>query len=135
MDVQIDPKYIRASVLSVVLFIVLLTSLAGFRAGRDLAKADVTLKQVDVLMKGLDYFYNDQDRYPSATEFEDKSALGTYVSSLPVNQVTSTQCGVTLAYDTFDERAFTLSYCLPRGAGAQLPGIHKISERDIPSFR
>jgi hypothetical protein len=84
MDVQIDPKYIRASVLSVVLFIVLLTSLAGFRAGRDLAKADVTLKQVDVLMKGLDYFYNDQDRYPSATEFEDKSALGTYVSSLPV---------------------------------------------------
>jgi hypothetical protein len=135
MDIQIQPGYIRAVVLGLVLLSVVLTSTFGFRAGRDLAKSYLVVKQVAASMKALDYFYQDQDRYPSSAEFDDKSALGVYATLVPFPQVTSKDCPGTLAYDTFDERNFTLSYCITRELAGQAKGVHKITERDIPAWR
>ena len=135
MDIQIQPGYIRTAVLCLVLFLVFLTSFYGFRAGRDLAKSHLVVQQVAASMRALDYFYADQDRYPSSSEFGDQGRLGVYATLVPFPQVTSKDCPGTLAYDTFDERSFVLSYCVTREFDGQAKGVHKITERDMASWR
>lgn len=135
MEMQIQPGYIRATVLGLVVISICLTSFYGFRAGRDLAKSRLAVSQVAASMKALDYFYADQDRYPSSSEFDDRGKLGVYATLVPFPQVTSKDCPGTLAYDTFDERSFVLSYCVTRGFESQTKGIHKITERDTASWR
>lgn len=135
MDIQIQPQYIRATVILIIVFLVFLTSLFGFRAGRDLAKSTATLNTVHATLKGFDYFFDDQDRYPSSVEFEDPNTLGVYLSTIPVPEFPSKQCPITTAYDTFDERSFTLSYCLPRAIANEVAGIHTLTERDIAAWK
>lgn len=135
MDIQIQPGYVRGAVIAIILLILFLTSFFGFRAGRDLAKSTLTLQQVQGVLQGLDYFYSDQDRYPSPTEYESKGVMAWYLSPIPVPGVVSKQCPTTITYDTFDERAFTLRYCLPRATAGQAAGAHQLTERDIPAWK
>lgn len=119
----------------VILFFVSLTSFFGFRAGRDLAKSSATLELTHTTMRGLDYFFNDQDRYPSPVEFGEAESFGVYMSQIPLPSFISKQCPVTTTYDTFDERAFEFTYCLPRGLGDQAAGVHKLTERDVAIWK
>lgn len=130
MNLEIQPQYIRAAIVTFVAAVVGLTSFFGFRAGKDLARSDVTLQQIKGVVAGLNYFYADQDRYPTPQEFIAQSALGVYVAEVPVWGVASKLCPVPYVYDTFDQRSFRLTYCLPRGFGGQLPGEHMVTERD-----
>ncbi len=131
MDIQIEPNYIRNFVLSLVVFICAVVSYMGFRAGQDTAKAELTQKQVAVILAGLKNFYADQDRFPTNLEFNDKDKLGVYVSVIPVTQQTSRLCPKTISYSTFNARTFVLSYCLPKAVGGETLGVHVLTERDI----
>ncbi len=135
MDIQIQPQYVRASIIFVIIFFVFLTSLFGFRAGRDLAKSRATLNTVHTTLRGFDYFFSDQDRYPSPVEFLDPNILGVYLSPVPGPNFASKQCPTTTTYDTFDQRSFVYTYCLPRALGDQAAGLHTLTERDIPTWK
>lgn len=131
MDMQIQPRYIRAAILAVVMISICATSIAGLRAGRDIAKSKLVVSQASAVIQALGYFHDDQDRYPSSAEFEDGNRLGVYLAPVPLVQVASKICPGTLAYDTFDQRSFTLSYCITRQVDGQAIGVHKITERDV----
>ena len=131
MDIQIQPGYIRATVLAVVVLAVLISAFYGQRAGREMAKSNLTLKQVAAINAGLAYFYNDQDRFPGAGELADKAVMGPYVSPVPAVPVPSKQCPSVLSYDTFDQRSFTFRYCLPRDFQGHTAGSYILTERDI----
>lgn len=135
MDIQIQPQHVRGTIVVIILFFVFLASFFGFRAGRDLAKSSATLELAHVTMRGLDYFFSDQDRYPSPLEFGESQSFGTYVSRVPLPSFISKQCPVTTTYDTFDERAFEFTYCLPRASGDQTAGIHTLTERDVATWK
>lgn len=134
MEIQIQPHYIRNAVIALILVILATISFFGFRAGRDLARADLAVKQTAATMKALDYFFSDQDRYPTATEFGDPQTFGIYLSQVPIPLVASKQCPRPLAYSTFNQRTFVMRYCLPREFQGQLPGAYDVSERDISSW-
>lgn len=131
MNIQVEPTYIRNFVISLVLVFLLVVSYMGFRAGQDTAKAELTQKQVAVILAGLKHFYADQDRFPSNVEFNDPEKLGVYVSTIPIKQQVSKLCPKTISYSTFNARTFVLSYCLPKSVGDKVLGVHMLTERDL----
>ncbi len=132
MEIELQPNYVRLTVLFLVAFFVFLSGWFGFRAGRDLAKGNLTLSQTNALLVGLKYFYSDQDRYPTPTEFNSQDSMGLYATRLPVTIPVSTPCPLVLTYNTFNQRSFKLDYCMPRGFGGVTKGLHTLTERDIP---
>ncbi len=101
----------------------------GFRAGQDTAKAELTQKQVSVILAGLKNFYADQDRFPTGLEFDDRDKFGAYLSLVPITQQTSKLCTKTISYSTFNARTFVLAYCLPKAIGGEAVGTHTVTER------
>lgn len=131
MEIHIQPNHIRTIILSVVVFFLALSSYFGFSAGRDLARSQLALDQTTAVLQSLGYYFADQDRFPSQTEFSDINAFGPYLSAVPLRSIVSKQCPTPAVYDTLNKRTFTFSYCLPRAFRDQSAGRHTVTERDI----
>ncbi len=134
MEIVIDPKYIRFGSVGVLSIILLILIYFGFQAGKGRAQARLTIEQTSALMQGLYYFNADQDRYPTAAEFNDPQFFGVYVNNFPFVFAQSTACPTPIVYETLNQRTFTLSYCLPRVWGGSVAGLYELSERDIPAW-
>lgn len=135
MEIEVQPAYVRLAILIVVVVLLLLACVFGFRAGRDIARADFTLKQTGAVMQGFMYFLSDQDRYPGQMELQDASVMRQYISQVPIPAVVSKQCPTPFGYETFDRIHFTFSYCLPRGTQGMTAGTHKTTETDITHWK
>ena len=88
--------------------------LAGLAAGKSQAQAWVISSNSAAIAQGLKYFYNDEERFPSAVEFQsDKNLLQSYLSSFPPAQFPSPQCQQSFAYERPSLPTFHLAFCLP----------------------
>ncbi len=85
---------------------------AGWSKGKSMADAGQVLANADRLVTGLDYFYNDQDRYPTALEF-DSGLMHAYFTSFPPHNFTSSQCPESYSYKRNSASQYLLGFCLP----------------------
>lgn len=104
----------------------------GVKVGRELAQSEAVLISTENLQKGFDFFYNDQNRYPSLAEFEDKAVMLNYFSSYPPLEFLSQKCAQSYIYKRLSLKSLELSVCLPRPLGGYAGGWNSFSQAYQP---
>lgn len=116
-------------IIFLVLFIVLL-SLAVFGQGRgkDQAKAKEIVASVGSIVSSLDFFYNDNNRFPTADEFASKEIMQDYFSVYPdFNTWSEGACDAGFNYTRPNTKAYKLDFCLPSNSGEYKKGWNEIA--------
>ncbi len=131
MDIGWTEEYTKNTVAGFVWLVFFVVAMIGFFVGRDLARSEFAFKQVDALASGLNFFYQDNDRYPSEQEFRNLELMNQYFSGLPLSSIVSKKCPKPIAYRTFDRLDYTVEFCLPRLYAGLLAGSYSISKTDI----
>lgn len=98
---------------------------AGIRAG----KSKIVLKNAAALRTGLNYFLEDQDRYPTALEFQDKNIMLNYLSPFPPVNVVSGICKQSFSYKSPTADTYELTFCLPKASGGFPAGQNKVIQQ------
>ncbi len=100
---------------------------AGFHKGKRKQMAKVILANSESLKTGLEYFYNDFERYPKAIEFTSPLDLKPYFSVFPPKNLLGGTCQKTWIYERPQIDVYNLSVCLPEDYGEYLAGWQKIT--------
>jgi len=101
-------------VVAAVILLWLLSS--AYQNGKLYAQSEVVLKNANILTQGLEYFYDDQNRYPTLSEFtdpENTAAMLNYFSFFPAPDVVSKNCQRSFLYKHDGPRSYQLNFCLP----------------------
>jgi hypothetical protein len=94
----------------------------GVRAG----KSTIVMKNTAALKTGIDYFFADQNRYPTAIEFADRNIMADYFSGFPPVAILGGSCTRSYNYSSATAKNFELDFCLPRAAAGYPGGWNKI---------
>lgn len=121
------PKSLKLSLTVIMVAVILLLSLSfGYDNGRMYAQSEVVKHNVQSLSAGLEYFFQDQERYPTALEFADQPQMAAYFDSFPPENFTGSQCSESFIYKRPDISSYQLNYCLLKSFGGESAGWHKI---------
>ena len=108
--------------------VLLLCVFLGVSRGRQLAQAKIISQNAQAITQGLKYFYQDQDRFPSAAEFSGNlNLMLNYFSVFPLPQVPTSQCPQNFVYQRPNSKAFLLNFCLPAAEGNFHSGWNQFS--------
>jgi len=110
--------------MAVVLFLVIAK---GLSAGQQIAQAQIVTQTAKNLSVGLQYFYSDQNRFPSAVEFADQNTMLNYFSVFPPADFSSANCSQSFIYKRLNDSNFQLDFCLPRAEGGYTAGWNVIT--------
>lgn len=109
--------------------ILLLSVFAGAKSGQNLGRSAAVVSNAKELASGVNYFYGDQDRFPSAIEFQsDKNLMLNYFSDFPALDLPSSKCPKSFVYQRPSPQAFKLNFCLPAKWGDFNAGWNQIAE-------
>ena len=111
----------------VVAAILLLSVFSGYSKGKISAQSFAVAQTAIETSKALQNFYSDQDRYPSAVEFENSEIMLKYLSGFPLPDFPTASCTRSFDYKRSDAQNFQLSFCLPSGSGIYKAGWNSIS--------
>jgi hypothetical protein len=113
MNFQVSKK-MRSLIGSLAAAVILLVVIFwGAGSGQKQAEAQTVISAAKSTVSALQFFYQDQNRYPSATEFLDQNVMLNYLSSFPLPQLVSNACSQTFVYKKITENSFQLNFCLP----------------------
>ncbi len=101
--------------------------LSGIGSGQLLAQSQMVVQTSQNIGKSLQYFYQDQDRYPSATEFANQNVMLTYATGFPLPEYISKNCSESFVYKRLSLNVFELDFCLPVATNNYQAGWNKIS--------
>ena|SRR3989338_1035039 len=123
------------NVIVIIIVIVFVFSVrSGFRAGRNIAQTKDTVHSAQIVLEGLDLFYQDQSRFPSTLEFSDTKKMASYFNYFPPVSYVSTVCPTGLTYKTDNQKNFALTFCLSRSNTSFVQKYNTVTERTfIPS--
>ena len=112
---------------SLIMAVILFISIgAGIGSGFKHAQSLAVIESVNNLQTGLNYFYNDQDRFPTAVEFSDQVIMSNYFKSFPpINFAGS--CPQNYIYKRNSDINFELDFCLPTSSGNFKSGWNLLS--------
>ncbi len=116
-------SYITVGTLAV--FLLLLAGWGWQRGVRD-AQSAFVVHQANELSKGLQFFYNDEQRYPSAAEYDNTAFMVKYFGQFPPFAPVSNQCPQNFIYKRPQASAYELAYCLPGQFGQLTAGYHAL---------
>jgi hypothetical protein len=117
-------KILLSSLIAAV--ILLLAIVWGINTGKKIAQAKIIIQTSKSAALALQYFYQDQNRYPTATEFENQSLMLTYFSNFPLPNYPSSACSESFVYKRAEPAAYSLSFCLPTVEGGYQAGWNSI---------
>lgn len=121
-DSGILKKIAAAGALLVFLFFAWL----GYRSGKQQAQSRLTIANAQALKQGFEYFYSDQDRFPSPAEFTDSNLMGIYYSVFPPKALAVKNCPQTFRYQNSGPRNYILAFCLPQASGGYVLGWNQL---------
>ncbi len=110
--------------MAVVLLIVIFWGLA---VGKLQAQSEYVLAAAQNVRQGLEYFYSDQQRFPTAYEFAENTIMEKYFNQFPPLQITSSNCSQNFLYTRTDTNDYALQYCLPEKADGLAAGWHSLN--------
>jgi len=112
-------------IMAVILFIALAK---GMSDGKKSAQSQAIINSVASLQKGVSYFNNDQNRFPTAVEFSDQVIMSDYFGNFPPVNFAATSCAENYIYKRVSDSNYELDFCLPVNAGAYKAGWNSISQ-------
>jgi hypothetical protein len=113
-------KILSSSLIAAV--VLLLVIVWAVNNGKKIAQAKILIQTSQNAVLALQYFYQDQNRYPTATEFENQNLMLNYFSNFPLPNYPSSACSQSFVYKRSDPGTYSLSYCLPTAAEGQKAG-------------
>lgn len=106
--------------------VILISSMYYARSqGSTRAQAEATFHESQELSKALEFFYNDQGRFPSAVEFtesSEKNILKIYTENFPPKQMPSKVCTESFKYERITPKSYKLLVCVPVATNGLLRG-------------
>lgn len=96
--------------------------------GQAAAKAGTVVLSVQNLQTGLGYFYSDQNYFPSAYEFGNKTLMLNYFNFFPAADFPSGNCPQTYNYSRLDKNSYELDFCLPTASQNFKSGWNSINQ-------
>jgi hypothetical protein len=97
-------------VLAVVLFMVLMWAM---NKGKRQAEAELIIQNTQAIQESLEFFFRDQNRYPSALEFSNLNIMNSYLNPYPPLKLVSKSCNETFVYKRPAPVVYQLNFCLP----------------------
>lgn len=94
--------------------------------GQRSAQARHVVKDVNAISQALEYFYQDQNRYPAIGEFEEQNVMREYLSNFPPQQFVSGPCTESITYQNSFRNDYELRFCLPKGVKGYQTGWNSI---------
>ncbi|QQS22790.1 hypothetical protein IPM19_04145 [bacterium] len=98
----------------------------AYRAGQHAGQSRQAVKDANAIKQALEYFYQDQNRYPATDEFKDDNLMRQYVSGFPPKQYPSEQCPATFQYSNNFRNDYELRLCLTKGVSGFKEGVNII---------
>jgi hypothetical protein len=101
-----------------VIAVILLAAIFGFSlfkglaAGKNNSHSEYIFSVQQEILKGLDYFYEDQNRFPSQEEFLNSEIMLRYFSVMPGSISNSSICPQNFIYKKINSSSYQLDYCL-----------------------
>jgi hypothetical protein len=122
------PQKIKSILGSLVLAVVLLFIVFWAASnGQKAAQAAIIIQTGQQATKALNYFYQDQNRYPSALEFDDQNTMLSYFTSFPLPEFISASCSKSFDYKRPSDNSYGLSFCLPAANGQFSSGWNTVT--------
>jgi hypothetical protein len=116
-------------------FILLLGSVAwGSYSGASRARSLDTLRSVKTLNQALTYYFQDQNKYPTAEQFSNQQILTlNYLTSMPVPTDANGACSTQnqFGYLRPTPQTFSLQFCLTQGVGGLSQGTHTLTNNNL----
>lgn len=125
MDRQSITQNITILIVALILFFCLQN---GIRTGKDAAQAKLVLRNANELSRGLAYFHDNEDRYPSKSEFGDKGIMLRYFDQFPPQGLENSACVHTYYYEDVELLHYALQFCIPRSLDGFKKGDNKIEQ-------
>lgn len=101
----------------------------GISNGKKQAQSILVLSQVSEEILALNYFYDDNNRYPSGDEFARPEVMQNYLNKIPKSSdIQNSSCPETLKYLRPRPESYELSFCLPKAHGGYKLGWNKITK-------
>lgn len=94
--------------------------------GQRSAQSRQIVKDVESITQALEYFYQDQGRYPSINEFDDQNVMRQYLSNFPPQQFVSGICDKSIDYVNTFRSDYELRFCLPKSVKGYRTGWNAI---------
>lgn len=94
--------------------------------GQRSAQSRQIVKDVTAISQALEYFYQDQNRYPAIGEFEDQNVMRQYLSNFPPKEFASGVCVESISYQNNFRNDYELRFCLPKGVKGYRTGWNSI---------
>ncbi|MDB4939855.1 MAG: hypothetical protein JWO40_280 [Candidatus Doudnabacteria bacterium] len=123
-------SYFLAAAFVLFVLSIVLGIFSGVASGKDQA----TFKNVGNISNALQFYYSDQDRYPTETQFNDQKILiPFYISAIPKPENAQGVCaGVTdFKYTQQNAGSYKLDFCLVQGTAGLSKGMHTLTEKTL----
>ncbi len=88
----------------------------GTTNGIKAARSKMILKNAAAITEAFEHFKKDQNRYPTATEFESNDIMRGYISNFPSPEFLTATCQKNFQYVNPTAKSYELRVCLPKGA-------------------
>jgi hypothetical protein len=129
VKLEFSNKYKSTITVLLAAVILFLAVSMGLRAGQQAAEANTVVQTAKNLVAGFQYFYSDQNRYPSAVEFADSSIMDNYFSNFPPADFTSANCNDNFVYKKISDSNFQLDFCLVTAVSGYQSGWNVINKQ------
>lgn len=106
--------------------ILLVVMLSGVGSGKREAASLNIVASTQNLQKGLDYFYQDQNHFPTAVEFSDEAIMLNYFNNFPLSEIPSTVCSQTYIYKNISPNSYQFNFCLPTAQSVYKSGWNSL---------
>jgi hypothetical protein len=110
--------------------ILLLATLQGISSGNQVAASQSVSESAQNLQKGIEYFYQNENRFPTAVEFADQATMAGYFTNFPPKDLPSKQCSQSYLYKRISDSSYQLSFCLPTSVNNSKKGWNTISQEE-----
>lgn len=121
-------KFLRYGLIVLLGILVLIGFWWALASGSRAAKSKQILKDVAAIQEGLEFFYDDQERYPSTDEFADSNLMRGYLSEFPPQQFPSAKCSQTYQYINTFAQSYELRFCLPAAKNGYQAGWNTVKK-------
>jgi outer membrane receptor protein involved in Fe transport len=75
-------------------------------------KSAPEFQQALQIQTALEYFFNDNDYYPSSFEFKNVNVMGSYFKKFPIVFIASNNCRENILYNRVKLAQYELNFCL-----------------------
>ncbi len=127
-------KKLQSIYLTAAFILFVLAVVFGIFSGVAQGKDRATYENVETLNNALQYYFSDQDRYPTAAQFNDQLILlPLYMSAMPEPKNASGLCEdyKKFEYAQKNSKSFELKFCLRKGTKGLSKGSHVLTEKGL----